>query len=63
MKNLSIALKFVASFGGLLLLLAVVALWSVFGIKGIVGNAGEVIDGNLLPSMTSPALPSMTSPA
>ncbi|MCK5196437.1 MAG: CZB domain-containing protein, partial [Desulfobulbaceae bacterium] len=48
MKNLSIALKFVASFGGLLLLLAVVALWSVFGIKGIVGNAGEVIDGNKL---------------
>jgi len=48
MKNLSIALKFVCSFGGLLLLLAVVALWSVFGIKNIVGNADQVIDGNKL---------------
>ena len=51
MKNLKIALKFVLSFGGLLLLLAVVALWSVFGIRGIVGNAGEVIDGNKLTSI------------
>jgi methyl-accepting chemotaxis protein len=51
MKNLRIALKFAFSFGGLLLLLAVVALWSVFGIRGIVGNAGEVIDGNKLNGM------------
>ncbi|NOR26452.1 MAG: HAMP domain-containing protein, partial [Desulforhopalus sp.] len=48
MKNLKIALKFALSFGGLLLLLAVVALWSVFGIRGIVGDAEEVIDGNKL---------------
>lgn len=48
MKNLKIALKFALGFGGVILLLGVVALWSVFGIKGIVGNAGEVIDGNKL---------------
>ncbi|MCK5405426.1 MAG: CZB domain-containing protein, partial [Desulfobulbaceae bacterium] len=48
MKNLSISLKFFASFGAVICLLAVVSLWSIFGIRGIVGNAGEVIEGNQL---------------
>ena len=48
MKKLTLAMKFALSFGCLLLLLGVVALWSYSGIRGIVGNAGEVIDGNKL---------------
>ncbi|MCK5405093.1 MAG: CZB domain-containing protein, partial [Desulfobulbaceae bacterium] len=48
MKNLSIGLKFFASFGAVIGLLAVVALWSIFGIKGIVVDAEEVIEGNML---------------
>jgi methyl-accepting chemotaxis protein len=48
MKNLSIGLKFAAGFGAVLFLLAIVALWSIFGIRGIVGNAEEVIEGNKL---------------
>ncbi len=48
MKNFPIGVKFFVSFGAVLGLLAVVALWSIFGIKGIVGNAEEVIEGNQL---------------
>jgi len=48
MKNFSIGCKFFVSFGAVIVLLAIVALWSIFGIKGIIGNAGEVIDGNKL---------------
>lgn len=48
MKNLSIAKKFMVGFGAVLGSLAFVALWSMFGIKGIVGDAEEVIGGNKL---------------
>ena len=48
MKNLAISKKFLIGFGVVLGLLLVVALWSIFGIKGIVSNAGEVIEGNKL---------------
>jgi len=47
-KNLKINGKMAVGFGLVLLLLAVVALWSVFGISEIVGNADEVIKGNQL---------------
>jgi len=47
-KNMSIGKKIGLGFGVVLLLLAVVAVWSVTGINGIVVNAGEVIDGNKL---------------
>jgi methyl-accepting chemotaxis protein len=47
-KNLSIKGKLGAGFGLILALLVIVAGWSILGIGGIVGNAGEVIDGNKL---------------
>jgi len=47
-KNLKLGKKFGAGFGIVLLLLSVVGAWSVLGIGNIVGNAGEVIDGNKL---------------
>ena len=36
--------KFIVSFGLILVLLGAVALWSTTGINGIVDNAGEVIE-------------------
>lgn len=47
-KNLRLAMKFAVGFGLVLLLLLVVGGWSIFGVSGIVDNAGEVIDGNKL---------------
>ena len=47
-KDLSLKGKFAVGFGLILLLLALVGGWSVVGIGTIVGNAGEVIDGNKL---------------
>ncbi len=44
----TIGQKITAGFGLVLLALAVVALWSVYGIGGIVHNAEEVIGGNKL---------------
>jgi len=48
LKNLSIAKKIGAGFTIILVLLGVVAIYSFVGISGIVSNAGEVIDGNML---------------
>jgi len=47
-KNLKLGKKIGIGFGVVLLLLSVVGGWSVFGIGGIVGNAGQVIAGNKL---------------
>ncbi len=47
-KNLKLGIKFAVGFGIVLILLAVVGIWAVTGIGGIVGNAGEVIEGNKL---------------
>ncbi len=51
MKDLSITIKFLVGFGSLLFLLVVVALVSVFGIRGVVGRSKAVIDGNELQAM------------
>ncbi len=48
MKNLSIAKKFMVGFAAVLGLLAFVAFSSVLGIRGIVVDAEEVIEGNKL---------------
>jgi methyl-accepting chemotaxis protein len=50
-KDLKLGKKFAVGFGGILILLAVVAGWSFFGINDIVDNAGEVISGNQLDGM------------
>lgn len=47
-KDLKLSKKFGAGFGIVLLLLALVAVWSIVGVGGIVGNAEQVIDGNKL---------------
>ncbi len=48
-KDLGLKGKFAVSFGAVLAMLSAVAsMWGVFGISGIVRNAGEVIDGNKL---------------
>lgn len=47
-KDLKLGKKFGVGFGIVLLLLAVVGVWAVLGIGGIVGNAREVIQGNQL---------------
>lgn len=47
-KNLKLGIKFGVGFGSLVFLLVLVAIWAITGIGGIVGNAGEVIDGNKL---------------
>jgi methyl-accepting chemotaxis protein len=47
-KNLKLKGKLAVGFGAVLLLLVVVEAWSIMGIGGIVGNAGEVIEGNKL---------------
>ena len=48
MKNLKLSLKFIISFGIVIILLATVAFWSVTGIDSIIKNADEVIEGNKL---------------
>ncbi len=50
-KNWSLARKIGSGFGVILTLLCVVAVWSVTGIGGIVGNADEVISGNQLKAL------------
>ncbi|UCD50246.1 MAG: CZB domain-containing protein, partial [Phycisphaerales bacterium] len=47
-RQWTIGRKITGGYGLVLLALAVIAVWSVYGIGGIVDNAGEVIDGNKL---------------
>ena len=47
-KNMSVSRKIIVGFGSILFALALVSIWSLFGINGIVSNAGEVIYGNKL---------------
>ncbi len=47
-KNLKLGRKFFVAFGLIIILLVVVAIWSINGIGGIVNNAEEVIEGNKL---------------
>ena len=51
LRNWSLARKIGSGFGVILVLLSVVAVWSVTGIGGIVGNADEVITGNQLKAL------------
>jgi methyl-accepting chemotaxis protein len=46
--QMSIGKRIAYGFGGVVFLLAVVAVFATVGINGIVGNASEVIDGNQL---------------
>lgn len=47
-KNLKLGRKFFIAFGAIVSVLTLVALWSVFGINGIINNASQVIEGNKL---------------
>jgi methyl-accepting chemotaxis protein len=47
-KNLKLGRKFAVAFGLVIALLVTVAIWAITGIGGIVGNAEEVIEGNVL---------------
>lgn len=47
-QNIRMSGKFAIGFGVMLLLLTLVATWSIFGVGNIVGNAKEVIAGNAL---------------
>ena len=47
-RNVRLAGKFGIGFGAVLLLLTFVGVWAIFGIGQIVGDAGEVIEGNKL---------------
>ncbi|MCK4923118.1 MAG: CZB domain-containing protein, partial [Bacteroidales bacterium] len=47
-KDFKLGTKFTIGFGAIIVLLVVVALWSIVGIGGITGNASEVIEGNKL---------------
>jgi len=47
-NNLKLRRKFLISFGLIIMLLVVVAFWSINGIGGIVNDAEEVIEGNKL---------------
>jgi len=47
-KDLGLKGKFTVGFGVILLLMMAVGAWAVYGVTGIVHNAGEVIDGNQL---------------
>lgn len=47
-KDFRLSVKFLVGFGIVLVLLGVVAGWSILGIDGIVGDAEQVIDGNKL---------------
>lgn len=47
-KDLKLGLKFAIGFGTIIVLLAVIALWSITGIGDITADAEEVIEGNKL---------------
>jgi len=47
-KKLTLGLKFAIGFGVLIVMMTCVAVWSFTGIRGIVGNANQVITGNKL---------------
>jgi methyl-accepting chemotaxis protein len=47
-KKLTIKQRIGAGFTMILTLLLVIGAWSIFGIKGVVDNASQVIDGNIL---------------
>ncbi|MBN1117087.1 MAG: CZB domain-containing protein [Bacteroidales bacterium] len=47
-NNFKLSTKFVISFGTIIIILAVVATWSIRGIGKVVTNASEVIEGNKL---------------
>ena len=47
-KDFKLGIKFFIGFGTVLLLLLIVGIWSITGIGGIVGNAEQVITGNVL---------------
>ncbi len=47
-KNMNVGKKIGIGFGVVLVTLAVVAVWSIVGIGGIIGNAEMVIEGNKL---------------
>ena len=47
-KNIKLRQKFFMSFGLIVLLLIGTAMWSIYGIGGIIDNGEEVIDGNKL---------------
>ena len=47
-KDIKLGRKFFIAFGAIVVVLGIVAFWSISGINGIVGNAEEVIDGNKL---------------
>jgi methyl-accepting chemotaxis protein len=47
-KDLKLGRKFFIAFGLVIALLILVAYWAIYGIGGIVDNAGEVIEGNKL---------------
>ncbi|MFO7849475.1 MAG: methyl-accepting chemotaxis protein [Spirochaetia bacterium] len=47
-KDVKLGGKFSVGFGVVIILLIVVGAWSVFGVRDIVDNASEVIDGNEL---------------
>ncbi|MGM0608093.1 MAG: methyl-accepting chemotaxis protein [Candidatus Muiribacteriota bacterium] len=48
MKNMTVGQKITAGFAGVLILTAILGIWSISGIAQIVDNAEEVIDGNSL---------------
>ncbi len=47
-KNVKLGKKFFLAFGSVVIFLIVVAFWAINGIGNIIGNAGQVIDGNKL---------------
>jgi len=47
-KNLKLKGKFTVAFGAIILMLIFVAFWAIKGIRGIVGDAEQVIEGNKL---------------
>ncbi|MCK4923107.1 MAG: CZB domain-containing protein, partial [Bacteroidales bacterium] len=47
-KDFKLGTKFTIGFGTIIVLLVVIALWSITGIGGITGDAEEVIEGNKL---------------
>ena len=47
-KDIRISGKMLIGFGSLIILLSLIAVWSIMGISNIVTNAGEVINGNKL---------------
>ena len=46
--NMSLAKKIGGGFGIIIIMLCAIAIWAIFGIRGIVDNANEVIEGNKL---------------